>query len=226
MVYHYTSFKSFKKIIARSRLLMRCSLELNDSRENDDLIVDLIYALLFDTSIDDCQKTNICRLLFKDFVRDNFFRNELSACDIFDSAIPHFYTLSLTTECDRAIQWLSYGDNGKGIAIGFDESFFIEVKTAIIDDNQIYDINYKNVVYTKSDEYEKLLNSLIDYIKNNYFTEEPNEYSYCNVIEKILDCCNFVKSDEFSFEKEKRLSIRNYPDNLPKKTNRLTYRTI
>lgn len=135
---------------------------------------------------------------------------------------------------DKLSQWRGYGDDGKGVSIGFDlnklellkgskynenfkDLFNIKVQPVIYDDKKQYDvikenlyriIKFKNDVLFKGTEHDK---KILKFFNGN--TDAINKINILNelinktdeYVRYILPLCCFIKNKEFIEEKEHRI---------------------
>ncbi len=211
LVYHYTSLDSFLKIIISGSFRLSYAQKLNDASEIKILIKDVYYRV-----IETCSNASILKSahqFFKDFENDKEqYLNELPSQNL-DNEHPQYLSMSCTTECDKANQWLCYGVNGEGVMMGFEEDYFNKLCGNLRRIGE--DIFFRNVIYTGSTEYIELVENICNDVKIK-LSKRAEDGDYWNDLEEIiLNSLPFVKDKEFQFEKEKRLSWRRFLDIQP-----------
>lgn len=117
---------------------------------------------------------------------------------------------------DLLSQWRGYGDDGQGIAIGFNEYVFKKIRTPI----QMYEskkqqcILYNKVIYDKANQ-EKKIQEVVTYFLDKLNCQSNEEFGIYNRLESILLECFprlyqeaiFMKNPFFKEEDESRLVI-------------------
>lgn len=115
IVYHYTTFENFLKIVEGESLKLTHTMFLNDPAE-------LTYGFSF------VRKYLLDQLeLKKNQIDQNIFENtknyiqEIFQHKQFEEKLPP-YIFCLSKKSDSLNQWRAYGDDGMGVALGFDLS--------------------------------------------------------------------------------------------------------
>ncbi|UZW13458.1 DUF2971 domain-containing protein [Clostridium pasteurianum] len=125
------------------------------------------------------------------------------------------YITCFSRKGDLLSQWRAYGDDGKGVAIGFDSNL---LRKANSNKNDIY---IEDVLYNKDEQIEEIriaVNNAVTYMKelfsddlvkvsddfNKYFIEEFDDFCevICDELE-ILSC--YMKNPAFKEEDEVRI---------------------
>lgn len=124
------------------------------------------------------------------------------------------YVISFSTSCDDLTQWRLYGDEGKGVCIGFD-------KTALynLDDTKML-INLTEVKYTLDElistfdiELKEIVNTPlapIEMLSNVYscdLTKIRLDLSECIILLKLLQILCCIKHEGFKNENEIRIAF-------------------
>lgn len=216
-VYHYCSVDTFMKIIENT------SLRATNIRKSND------YSEIINTMDVFCGATrkamrryiqnNPGDLLFQEFAA-SIDTNELIERAI-NKATATYYCTCFSESRDQLSQWRGYADDGRGVAIGFDDSFFINAA------DQHY-IRYLPIVY----DLNKFEDDLIGQIEKCFVVtrdrrgEELSRADYENIFDIIIHSMVrntvFYKNRAFSEECERRLTY--YPFSDIKKLERSTKR--
>lgn len=212
-IYHYCSLDTFAQIIKYKTIRLSDLNKTNDYMEKHWGMQFLYHALC-----EDLQANEISMDLKEDYWYSDEAHNHIEQLERdmkyflnHDSLIACF-----STKNDLLSQWRAYGNDGAGIAIGFDYDFLKKLLK--------YEEKFLigEVVYKKEKQEkiirEKLFNPAINYIKEMYQHERVgcndtyNEYfidefdSFCEKLyeyaEKVF---SFLKNPAFEEEKEVRI---------------------
>ena len=111
------------------------------------------------------------------------------------------YVLSCCYDKSEEKIWKKYGDNGRGVALGF--NFLAE---DVVDSNNLEDVRYFLRVLYDPKEFESRINEFLD-LANNYFAclSKKNEKELAeHLASHLLPYIPALKREEFSWEKECR----------------------
>ncbi|EMY62451.1 DUF2971 domain-containing protein [Leptospira terpstrae] len=176
LVYHYCSLESFYKIIESGELFLSHQSAMNDKSDS--------------------------RLFFNILVkRANQIANELNA-EILEKFLRLFYInmkdyfiASFSAESDLLNQWLTYGDKGKGVSIGFyTNSLDVSPKIPYFSQSNETGIGIFPLEYISDTNFE-IADELLYLACEGWFTTPPN-------VENLI-----LTKKHKSFENEKEIRI-------------------
>ena len=198
IVYHYCSIESFISIISTGTIRASNIQKSNDILEIQNAIDIFTYA---------------CNSAIQSFKKENTnlpyevstFFEKWDACSCLQHILNNntliYYCACFTEARDLLSQWRGYGDNGNGICIGFDDSYFKQLQKSLLFDYR--PVNYSFEVAKKEWASRTLQNlnalasknsSIIDY--ENFLWHITSTMVYDTV---------FYKNSCFFEEKERRL---------------------
>lgn len=183
IVYHYTSFNVLNSILKNNSVWLTGKHHLNDPDEGD-----IIFKLLDKYELDEGVKLDK-------------FREDINVYD--------FFVNCMTTHGDKLSQWRGYGDQGKGVSIGFNFNLIKEhIKGS------------KEILLKKVEYIEKSTLCIPDEVLNSFNAAKkrcssPSSASdeYLHTIKK--DQCS-LKYDSYAEEDEYRLiyTTKEYKDKI------------
>ena len=183
IVYHYTSFGVLNSILKNNSVWLTGKHHLNDPDEGD-----IIFKLLDKYESDEG-------------VELDKFREDINSYD--------FFVNCMTTHGDKLSQWRGYGDQGKGVSIGFD---FDRIKRHISGSKEIL---LKKVEYIKKSTPIIPAGVLRSFSEAKKRCGSPSSASdeYLHTIKK--DQCS-LKYDSYAEEDEYRLiyTTKEYKDKI------------
>lgn len=199
-VYHYCSAETLMSIISNS------ALRASNIRKSNDYTEVINCIDVFMTSMRNALQMygddNKDDLVFVEFVKD------LDTDSLIETAINNesctYYCVCFSEAQDLLSQWRGYADDGSGVAIGFDDSFFIGM-------TDYCHIKYAPVEYNSSDVKRDLTRYIYNRIKitHDYIHENLKCSDYESTLSMILNAmvynAIFYKNDAFSEEREWRL---------------------
>ena len=117
-------------------------------------------------------------------------------------------------EKDLLSQWRAYGDDGSGVAIGFDLNILedlLKSRQEISIDDVSYDLEDQQILVERAIKYSLMymmdgvkLNNISEEILKEYFDEEFE--TMCEVLpENLKNACCFIKNPAFREEQEVRI---------------------
>lgn len=206
--YKYTSLKTFKAIIESK------SLRLTDiQKSNDRSELELIYGVVKDVFKEEFEKDKpqYIKNYFPSSNFDKFYKENTYHIDAIENKIHTQYVTCFSSEGDMLSQWRGYGEDGKGVSIGFDVSAFPQnefykfgkveyslrkqkalirkdVKN-IVRDIRAYVKEHKTIDGYPAQSFMVRYNSLLlkaAFVKNHFFHEEK-EWRYCFWYSRIHD---------------------------------------
>ncbi|MDB5288379.1 MAG: hypothetical protein JWR05_3328 [Mucilaginibacter sp.] len=197
IVYHYTSFESFQKIITTESLIATNVLYLNDTNE-------FKYGIdMFEFSLEEILKKKKTSKLIISIIEDIY--NKIHESNISDN-----YVTCFSAEKDQLSQWQAYGDSGRGVAIGFkvtslSRCFQYHAVGAWVE----YDIyRMMNNITLISSEF---FNSYSKLVKEFAFEDERHAISIASELYLSQLLPTFIghyKNSNFKQEKEYRLALK------------------
>lgn len=183
IVYHYTSFNVLNSILKNNSVWLTGKHHLNDPDEGD-----IIFKLLDKYERDEG-------------VNLDEFRKDINSYD--------FFVNCMTTHGDKLSQWRGYGDQGKGVSIGFD---FDLIKKHIKGSKEIL---LKKVEYIK-----KSTPCIPDDVFKSFEAAKKRRNSIASASDEYLhtikkDQCS-LKYDSYAEEDEYRLiyTTKEYKDKI------------
>ncbi len=177
ILYHYTSVQTLRAIvngISKDELFLKASNAKNMNDPND------CYYFI----------DNLNMIGFSNKETMDKLSEEKS---IFDAP----YLVSLTEHKDDLHMWNCYGDDGKGISIGFNQDALYQAANSFFCKNHISTHLYK-CIYNSRKQIKKYLQK----VDNN-----PNVNTYNGKME-ISDFANIVKHPCYRYEREYRIVIK------------------
>lgn len=214
MVYHYCNVETFLNIIRNHTLRMSDIFKSTDNLEAKS-ILDSVKNRVFDMYIKDGGFINSPIYgMEKDsafgYILENVMKNIISDSDRL------YYVTCFSEKSDLLGQWREYADKGRGIAIGFDENWFVKlcgiVKDVFRFEKVQYEHNDKKVEKTIQNRAELIYRGILQDI-DSYNTKGLLESQYKNsyeitIAKKLLyNDSIFIKRKEFEIEHEWRLVL-------------------
>lgn len=210
--YHYCSLDTFIAIISNKSLRL-CDL----SKTNDYMERKWILNILEDSLIKAFEKNEISINLKEDYWYDKGIHNHLA---FILNMLKYYVESSSYITCfsrngDLLSQWRAYGDDGKGVSIGFNSKL---ISKAISRKNKVY---FEDVLYELDEQVEEIefaVESAINYMKNFFESDEFkmsddfNEYFveefdvFCEVVcDDLAEISCYMKNPSFKEEDEVRI---------------------
>ncbi|HBB29910.1 MAG TPA: hypothetical protein DC000_11840 [Clostridiales bacterium] len=188
VLYHYCSLKNFYNIMESRKIWLNDALQTNDSAEMK-LVISKLIKILKD------------KIDMKEIDLENFF-NQFE--NVYSSIISNFFKPHIacfSDDGDMLNQWRCYGNNGQGIAIGFNLDYFENIKNYDSD----RDFIIERVIYSDEEQEQLLLNTVFELLdkKDKFFN--INNMNYLSLVGKIFKLGQIFKNSSFEYEKEIRL---------------------
>ena len=220
-VYHYCTIDAFMSIISSGTIRASNIQKSNDITEIRNAIDIFSHAL--SKAIYEFNKTH------EDlpYELQNFLRT-WKTCDAYDymenmldNNALIYYCACFSEARDLLSQWRGYGDDGKGVCIGFEDICFEPLKDSI-------SFDYRPVHYVSSTEIEKWYSDILTDLnfsasKNATLVDYENLFNH--IISKMVYEVVFYKDQRFSEEREHRLVF--YPfgavRNLKNRSRQISY---
>lgn len=188
-IYHYCSIDAFIKILTSSTIWLSHVQTTNDSQE-DRVYSKTIKKIAKEVAENEPEFKKLFSNIAENYIKKNDFP----------------YTCSFSKDKDKLSQWRAYGDDGTGVAIGFDLSkfsFFDIFRNTYGDQDPnicIEEVSYNNK--QDGDLIKSTLQSGIVLNRKYGWSLEKIE----NTLSYIFDLCSvFSKNDSFSEEQEVRM---------------------
>lgn len=199
IVYHYCNLDVFTKIIKHSKLRLANIVKSNDESEIK-YGLDIFQQASYRTIRRLARKLKIPELIdFSDsFDFESYFLNILEVSNL------AYYAVCFSTNGDLLSQWRGYANNGNGVALGFNTSYFKPFTST----------EKKFIEFRKVDYSEKLLTApIMEYLESNFrdiFLKEkiiPSDYEsvLSQLLTKAVYSSVFFKHPAFEEEGEFRL---------------------
>lgn len=210
--YHYCSLDTFIAIISNKSLRL-CDL----SKTNDYMERKWILNILEDSLIKAFEKNEISINLKEDYWYDKGIHNHIA---FILGMLKHYVESSSYITCfsrngDLLSQWRAYGDDGKGVSIGFNSKL---ISKAISRKNKVY---FEDVLYELDEQVEEIelaVENAINYMKNMFendkvrMSDDFNEYfieefdAFCEVVcDDLAEVSCYMKNPSFKEEDEVRI---------------------
>jgi hypothetical protein len=214
--YHYCSLDTFIAIISNKSLRL-CDL----SKTNDYMERKWILNILEDSLIKAFEENEIIINLKEDYWYDKGIHNHLAF--IFNM-LKYYVERSSYITCfsrngDLLSQWRAYGDNGKGVSIGFNSRLISKA----IKKNKVY---FEDVLYELDEQVDEIKFAVVNairYMKNMFeddkvrVSDDFNEYfveefdAFCEVVcDDLAEISCYMKNPSFKEEDEVRIIYSPY----------------
>lgn len=214
MVYQYCNVETYLNIIKNHTLRMSDIFKSTDNLEAKS-ILDLVQNRIYDMYVEGGGFE--CSPIYG-MDKDNAFKyileNVMKRIRVDSERL--YYVVCFCKKYDLLGQWREYADKSRGIAIGFDEKWFIKlcktVKGMFRFEKVQYEHNDKNVDEIIQDRAELIYSSIlkeIDSYNTQCLLESQFKVSYDIVLAKRLlyEDSIFIKRKEFEIEQEWRLVL-------------------
>lgn len=194
LVYYYCNLSTAVSVLKNREIWMTDIRNLNDSNESI-----AAYKLFFSILEKLDERNNKLTSLFE-------FARMPGAIQMYTNPLGAYpeYVACFSENPDSVSQWITYANNGQGMAIGFDESEF--ERLAICDG-----LKYQNIKYVSEDDVKKYACVVYEYLINNI--DESRLHMMDKAMEQILQIfpeTNSYKTVHYASECEKRI-IYDYP---------------
>jgi hypothetical protein len=220
-VYHYTSTYSLQKILDSKTLISTYYKDLNDKAEFEharDSFLKIrsgtqnnefkhITNLQLDYNIKKYNTT-----IDKELLKQNSLIQEEKVNNLFEETFNSTQEIYVSSFCEHENYypaWRFYGDEGKGVAIGFKEKFFS--KNINVLNSFPLGVIFAKVIYNEA-EYSKKFKELIELVTAQI--RRVSEFNIDSVSEIIglygailLGYCSTIKHPAYESEKEYRVVI-------------------
>lgn len=197
IVYHYCSVETFRNIITNKELWLTDVTKSNDSKE---------LQLVFEVLTEKLEQRTHDKNISPDFIPSQMFADFLNA---FKEIELLFHVCCFSKDSDSLSQWSMYADNAAGVAIGFDSTYFSNLK------NFNKDIDFGQIKYSLN-----LISNTID----QKLKQLTDMYKKCNegdiswyldfmhyTIDDILKLAYLYKDTSFKQEHEYRIVYNSKP---------------
>lgn len=198
LVYYYCNLTTAVSILKNREIWMTNIRNLNDGNESI-----VAYKMFFEL-LEEYDEDNKLSSLWE-------FAMTPGAIQLYTKPLgesPDF-VVCFSKNSDSVAQWISYADDGQGIAIGFDE-FELEQFTNNVG------LKYHSITYVNKEDIQKHVPSVYDYLVNNI---ESNNLCMMDkameIIFQLFPKTNSYKSFHYSSECERRI-IYDYPTKITK----------
>ena len=214
MVYHYCNVGTFLNIIKNHTLRMSDIFKSTDNLEAK-AILDSVQNRIYDMYVKD---GGFASSPIYGMDKDNAFKYILEKVmkNIRADSERLYYVACFSEKYDLLGQWREYADKSRGIAIGFDEKWFIELCKTANDMFRFEKVQYghkdKNVDEIIQDRAELIYSGIlkdIDSFNTQALLKSQFKVSYDIVLAKrmLYEDSIFVKRKEFEIEQEWRLVL-------------------
>ncbi len=195
VLYYYCSLKVFKSIIENKSIWLSNIRKSNDSLELEWLLKQYINFLNAKYS-SDAEQIEFYKIINDCISADEKIKNILL------SAVP-IYVVCLSEKGDDLSQWRGYGDDGYGIAIGFNNSYFTSLNVGDVPEDFPYltQITYASEEFLYS-FFEKLTSEI-----NSNLSQKEIEQRFIVVRKEIINKAPHFKNPAFVDEAEWRICL-------------------
>ena len=220
--YKYTTVDTFEKIVSSKTLFLFDIQKSNDSSE-----LQLCYSLIEKVFEEEFEKDkpNYIKNYFPSTEFKKFFKENTEQINEIEKLLNTQYTTCFSAEGDMLSQWRGYGDDGKGVSIGFDISTFPST--------DLYKFN--KVIYSERsqkkllrEDIKLIIKDIRKYIKQNKTIEGYSCQKFKEDYNHLLLWAVFIKNNFFHEEKEWRYSYwyNQRLDNVPHQISKHSIKKI
>lgn len=200
LVFYYCSVSTALSILKNHEIWMTDVRNMNDGNETIG-----VYRMFFDLLEKYDKRKNLSAML--DFAR------QPGAIQIYETPLGAYpeYVTCFSKDSDSVSQWVSYADNGQGIAIGFDETSFVRLASGFTSRGELA---YRSITYVGESEIKGYIPSLYAYLLEDLCDNELQMMD--RAMEYIRQLYPFgisLKTMHYASESEKRLIYR-YPEKI------------
>lgn len=213
IVYHYCSIETFFAIITNKCLRLSDLNKTNDYMEKK-WTLKLIDSVLMESLKD--WKINIDikeEFWYPEGAKSHFDFFRMSVEEYLNESNPVLITC-FSKDKDLLSQWRAYGDDGSGVAIGFDLNileYLLKSRQEVSLDDVSYDLEEQQILIELAIKYSLMymmdgvkLNNISEEILKEYFDEEFE--TMCEILrENLKNTCCFIKNPAFREEQEVRI---------------------
>lgn len=214
MIYHYCKVETFLNIIKNHTLRMSDIFKSTDNLEAKS-ILDMVQSKIYDMYIEDDRFA--CSPIYG-MDKDDAFKYILERVmkNIRGDSDRLYYVICFSEKPDLLGQWREYADKGRGVAIGFDENWFVKLCEVIKDTFRFEKVQYEhgdgNIDEIIQDRAELIYSGIlhdIDSYNTQGLLESEFKVSYdIGMAKKLLYGDSiFIKRKEFEIEQEWRLAL-------------------
>lgn len=196
LVFYYCNVATALSILQNNEIWMTSVRNMNDGGESIG-----VYKMFFDL-LEEQDMGNYLEPLF-DFAR------KPGAIQLYENCLGAYpeYVACFSKNSDSVSQWISYADNGQGVAIGFDETAFIEVASR----ENLY---YQSITYVSKEDVLQYIPGIYEYLLGNLSDSGLEMMDIAmNKIKQIYSLGITLKTVHYSSEAEKRI-IYKYPEEI------------
>ena len=157
-LYHYCSNQTFLNIIKNKQIWLSNCIKSNDKNEFILLIKDLYLA------VDKCQT-----FLNKNLIKDLFCFLCENTFDGIENRNFGAYILCFSSKEDSLTQWHMYAQNGKGVAIGFNNEIFNKIKeeNPFLELIAVEYLNKDQILERQIESLNKIMKNIHKFLKND-----------------------------------------------------------
>lgn len=200
LVFYYCSISTALSILKNHEIWMTDIRNMNDGNETVG-----VYKMIFNL-LEKYDEKKSLRTMF-DFARSP------GAIQLYETPLGAYpeYITCFSKDPDSVSQWVSYADNGQGIAIGFDEAVFTQL---ISDSSTSNALAYQDIQYVGEDELKDYIPTLYVYLLENLCDNELEMMDKAmEYIKQTYPSGIGLKTMHYASENEKRLIYR-FPDRI------------
>ena len=199
ILYHYCSLDTFLCILRNKTFRLSDITKSNDRMERNFALYkskDIIFEFIRANGLDEKRDETELKQLIQGYLKD--------AIDFVDETARVNHALCFSTEGDLLSQWRAYGNDGKGVAIGFDRSVLEKIFSG---KNYIGldEIHYGELVEQDKQSIKRILELVKPHIENAPLVGKINTMCQEVVIRWSLNQALLYKHPGFQEENEVRL---------------------
>ena len=198
LIYKYCTADTFEKIVTGKTLWLTDIQKSNDTTE-----LKLVYSIVKQTFIEEflSNKPKYIDTFFplEEFLK--FYNTDTQNINAVENIIHTYYVTCFSASGDMLSQWRGYGDDGKGLSIGF----------SALDFTTVDDYKYRRVEYSERNQkalfrgdIKDIISDIRKYVKSNKGIDGYDDKSFMTRYNRLLQQGVFVKNNFFHEEKESR----------------------
>lgn len=190
LIFHYCSTQTALSILKNNEIWMTSICNMNDSNESIG-----VYKIFFD--------------LLKKYDTENSldamyeFTENPGAIQLYENPLGAYseYAVCFSKNPDSVSQWVSYADNGQGMAIGFDKKSIIDIASK----NKNY-LRYQEISYIDEKSIQKYIPDIYNYLVHELCDNRLEMMDKAmEQIKRFFPLGNAFKTKHYASENETRL---------------------
>lgn len=201
LVFHYCDVSTALLILKNKQIWMTSIRNLNDGNESIG-----VYKLFFDL-LEKYDSEKCLNPMIE-------YSRRPGVIQLYEKPLGAYpeYVACFSKNPDSISQWIAYADNGQGIAIGFDETEFINITSESA-------LQYRSVSYIRDEDIQQHIPYIYKHLKSNIHVSKSDMMDIAmEQIKRIYPLGIDHKTMHYESECERRIIYDNYPEeikNLP-----------